>query len=82
MKRIIIALGMVFLLKSAIAQTKGNWQQEVNYTIKVTLDDQRHMLVVLKSLCIRTIRRLHSTRCTFTCGRTRTRINIRRLPSN
>jgi hypothetical protein len=44
MKRIIIALGMVFLLKSAIAQTKGNWQQEVNYTIKVTLDDQRHML--------------------------------------
>ena len=44
MKRIIIALGMVFLLKSAIAQTKGNWQQEVNYTIKVTLDDQLHML--------------------------------------
>lgn len=44
MKRIIIALGMVFFLKSAIAQTKGNWQQEVNYTIKVTLDDQLHML--------------------------------------
>lgn len=44
MKRIITALGMVFLLKSAIAQTKGNWQQEVNYTIKVTLDDQLHML--------------------------------------
>ncbi len=44
MKRIIIALGVVFLLKSAIAQTKGNWQQEVNYTIKVTLDDQLHML--------------------------------------
>ncbi len=44
MKRIITALGMVFLMKSAIAQTKGSWQQEVNYTIKVTLDDQLHML--------------------------------------
>lgn len=44
MKRIIIALGMIFLLKSAIAQTKGTWQQEVNYTINVTLDDQSHML--------------------------------------
>ena len=44
MKRIITALGMVFLMKSAIAQTKGSWQQEVNYTIKVTLDDQLLML--------------------------------------
>ena len=43
MKRFITALGMVFLLKSAIAQTKGNWQQEVNYTIKVTLDDQQQL---------------------------------------
>ena len=44
MKRAWIALGMACLSNIAIAQTKGNWQQEVNYTIQVTLDDQSHML--------------------------------------
>lgn len=44
MKRAWIALGMACLSNLAIAQTKGNWQQEVNYTIQVTLDDQSHML--------------------------------------
>ena len=44
MKRISIVLGMACLSTFAIAQTKGNWQQEVNYTIQVTLDDQSHML--------------------------------------
>jgi hypothetical protein len=44
MKRIIIALGMACLWNIAIAQTKVTWQQEVNYSIKVTLDDQSHML--------------------------------------
>jgi Peptidase family M1 domain len=44
MKRAWIVLGMAYLSNLAIAQTKGNWQQEVNYTIQVTLDDQSHML--------------------------------------
>jgi hypothetical protein len=44
MKHIAMALGMVCLSNWAIAQTKGTWQQEVNYTLKVTLDDQSHML--------------------------------------
>lgn len=44
MKRVWIVLGMAYLSNLAIAQTKGNWQQEVNYTIQVTLDDQSHML--------------------------------------
>jgi hypothetical protein len=44
MKHIAMALGMVCLSNLAIAQTKGTWQQEVNYTLKVTLDDQSHML--------------------------------------
>jgi len=44
MKRAWIVLGMAYLSNLAIAQTKGNWQQEVNYTIKVTLDDQSHIL--------------------------------------
>ena len=44
MKHIAMALGMVCLSNFAIAQTKGTWQQEVNYTLKVTLDDQSHML--------------------------------------
>jgi hypothetical protein len=44
MKRISIVLGLACLSTFAIAQTKGNWQQEVNYTIQVTLDDQSHML--------------------------------------
>jgi hypothetical protein len=44
MKCSIIALGMIFLMNSAIAQTKGTWQQEVNYTLKVNLDDESHML--------------------------------------
>ena len=44
MKRAWIVLGMAYLSNLAIAQTKGNWQQEVNYSIQVTLDDQSHML--------------------------------------
>ena len=65
MKRAWIVLGMAYLSNLAIAQTKGNWQQEVNYTIQVTLDDQSHMLrgseefvytnnspATLNSLCI------------------------------
>ena len=44
MKRAWIVFGMAYLSNLAIAQTKGNWQQEVNYTIQVTLDDQSHML--------------------------------------
>ena len=44
MKHIAMALGMVCLSNLAIAQTKDTWQQEVNYTLKVTLDDQSHML--------------------------------------
>ena len=44
MKHIAMALGMVCLSNLAIAQTKGTWQQQVNYTLKVTLDDQSHML--------------------------------------
>ena len=44
MKRVLIVLGLVCLSNLAIAQTKGNWQQEMNYTIQVTLDDQSHML--------------------------------------
>lgn len=44
MKRILIVLGLACLSNATIAQTKGNWQQEVNYTIQVTLDDQSHML--------------------------------------
>ena len=44
MNHISMALGLFFLSNLAIAQTKGTWQQEVNYTLKVTLDDQSHML--------------------------------------
>ncbi len=44
MKRVLIVLGLVCLSHLAIAQTKGTWQQEVNYSIQVTLDDQSHML--------------------------------------
>ena len=44
MKRVLIVLGLVCLSNLAIAQTKGTWQQEVNYSIQVTLDDQSHML--------------------------------------
>ena len=44
MKHIAMALGLVCLSNLAIAQTKDTWQQEVNYTLKVTLDDQSHML--------------------------------------
>ncbi|MSP09296.1 MAG: M1 family peptidase, partial [Flavobacteriaceae bacterium] len=44
MKRVLIALGLVCLSNLVIAQTKGTWQQEVNYKIQVTLDDDSHML--------------------------------------
>ncbi|MBM3438990.1 MAG: M1 family metallopeptidase [Bacteroidetes bacterium] len=44
MKRMIIALGMACLSNLAIAQIQGTWQQEVNYTLRVTLDDQLHLL--------------------------------------
>ena len=44
MKRMMIALGMACLSNLAIAQTQGTWQQEVNYTLRVTLDDQLHLL--------------------------------------
>ena len=44
MKRVWIVLGMACLMSSAFAQTKGNWQQEVDYKLQVTLDDESHML--------------------------------------
>ena len=44
MKRVWIVLGLACLMSSAIAQTKGNWQQEVDYKLQVTLDDESHML--------------------------------------
>ncbi len=44
MKRVWIVLGLACLMSSAIAQTKGNWQQEVDYKLQVTLDDESHLL--------------------------------------
>lgn len=44
MKGVWIVLGMACLMSSAFAQTKGNWQQEVDYKLQVTLDDESHML--------------------------------------
>lgn len=82
MKRIIIALGMIFLLKSAIAQTKGTWQQEVNYTINVTLDDQSHMLRGSEEFYIPTTLPIRWNSSTFICGPTHTRTKIQPLPDS
>lgn len=42
MKKSLLALGVLLLSLTASAQTY--WQQEVNYTISVRLDDKHHML--------------------------------------
>jgi hypothetical protein len=41
---------LLCLWYSTFAQTQQFWQQEVNYNIQVTLDDQRHMLLATEEI--------------------------------
>ena len=44
MKNVLFSLILFGFAAFSNAQTKSNWQQAVDYTIQVTLDDELHML--------------------------------------
>ena len=44
MKNLLFSLILFGFAAFSNAQTKSNWQQAVDYTIQVTLDDELHML--------------------------------------